>query len=66
MEKKISVINGLMKSMFEGDYLLIKHLLSTVFCNGLFRKKRLSLGDELGACFIQGRQNEISIVMELR
>lgn len=66
MVKKKPVINGMMKSMFEADYLLIKHLLSTVFCNGLFRNKGLSPEGEQGTWCILMRQDKIRTERVLR
>jgi hypothetical protein len=52
--KKI-VIKGMMKSLFEDRYLLIKYLLSTVFSSSLLGKIGLSFIGKLGAWFIQRR-----------
>lgn len=53
---KIIVIKGMMKSLSEHSYLLIKYLLSTVFSSGLLGKKGLHSIGELGTCFIQMRR----------
>lgn len=53
-------------AMFEANYLLIKHLLSTVFCTGLFGKKGLSSVKRIGSLVYSDEMIKANIVMELR